>query len=77
MRYVPSEEERQAAATATGKSGQAQYRLGTDGLTITCLTCQMTSHHPDDVRHRYCARCQVFHPISAREGGQPGLATSR
>lgn len=76
MRYIPSESEREAAAAAAGKAGQAQYRVGADGRTITCLTCLMTSHHPDDVRYRYCGRCQVFHPTNAREDGQPDLTTS-
>ena len=76
MRYIPSESEREADAAAAGKLGQAQYRVGADGTTITCLTCMMTSHHPDDVRHRYCGRCQVFHPFSAGEGIQPVAATS-
>ena len=76
MRYIPSESEREAEAAAAGKSGQAQFRIGADGRTITCLSCMMTSHHPEDGRHRYCGRCQVFHPFSACEGAQPDLATS-
>jgi hypothetical protein len=76
MRYIPSESEREADAVAAGKSGQAQFRIGADGRTITCLTCMMTSHHPDDVRHRYCGRCQVFHPTSAGADAQPDLATN-
>lgn len=76
MRYIPSESEREADAAAAGKLGKALYRISTDGRTITCLTCMMTSHHPEDVRHRYCGRCQVFHPLSAGEGVQPNLATN-
>lgn len=29
--------------------------------SITCPECGMTSHHPEDVRHRYCGRCHQFH----------------
>jgi hypothetical protein len=28
---------------------------------ITCLDCGFTSYHPQDVIHRYCPRCRVFH----------------
>ena len=28
---------------------------------IKCLTCGMTSYSMDDVRHRYCGKCHVFH----------------
>jgi hypothetical protein len=26
--------------------------------SITCPRCRATSHHPEDVRQRYCARCR-------------------
>jgi len=65
MRYIPSEEEREQAAAAAGRRGPVHYRIGDNGRTITCLTCNMTSYHPDDVRHRYCGRCEVFHPAGA------------
>lgn len=29
--------------------------------SITCLRCGMTSHHPGDVDHLYCANCKLFH----------------
>jgi hypothetical protein len=28
---------------------------------IHCLICGAVSHHPQDVRERYCARCKRFH----------------
>ncbi len=37
------------------------YRLSPDGKSITCLRCRLTSHNPNDVEHRYCASCHVFH----------------
>jgi hypothetical protein len=39
------------------------YRIDiVDGSkTITCLVCQMTSHHPKDVEHLYCGNCHKFH----------------
>tara|TARA_R110000824_G_C14922365_1_gene647854 strand:- start:213 stop:521 length:309 start_codon:yes stop_codon:yes gene_type:complete len=33
----------------------------TDGESITCLTCQMTSWSPVDVAKRYCGKCNKFH----------------
>lgn len=31
------------------------------GRSITCLRCGTTSHHPEDVAHKYCGHCHVFH----------------
>lgn len=28
---------------------------------ITCRLCNMTSYHPEDIRHRYCGHCHIFH----------------
>jgi hypothetical protein len=28
---------------------------------ITCPQCGRTSHHPDDVRERYCSNCHQYH----------------
>ena len=30
-------------------------------IAIQCLVCERTSYHPDDVKHRFCACCGVFH----------------
>lgn len=38
----------------TGRSGRSQEN-------ITCLMCGMTSYHPGDVSHRYCAHCHMMH----------------
>jgi hypothetical protein len=35
--------------------------VSSDGTSITCLRCKMTSYHPMDVKNRYCAKCKVFH----------------
>jgi ribosomal protein S27AE len=32
-----------------------------DPIAIKCLKCGLTSHHPEDVRQRYCGKCHVFH----------------
>lgn len=32
----------------------------TDQPKYTCPRCDMTSHHPMDVRHHYCVRCHLF-----------------
>lgn len=35
--------------------------------SITCPECGMTSYHPKDVEYEYCANCNQFHDIMARE----------
>ena len=32
-----------------------------DGKAIKCLTCGLTSYHPEDVRRKYCGHCHKFH----------------
>lgn len=39
----------------------ARYQILEDGRAIKCLTCGLTSHHPQDVAERYCGNCHVFH----------------
>lgn len=46
------------------------YRLLDEGQAIECLRCGAISHHPEDVRHRYCGRCHRFH-----DDGRPMTAT--
>jgi hypothetical protein len=36
------------------------YTLSEDGDAITCVRCGTLSRHPQDVEHRYCARCHIF-----------------
>jgi hypothetical protein len=62
MRYIPTEEERLQAALVAARGPEPYFRLSADGKAITCLACNMTSHHPEDVRHRFCGRCNTFHP---------------
>jgi ribosomal protein L37E len=33
----------------------------TTGHAIRCRVCGMTSHNPNDVKHRYCGHCHAFH----------------
>lgn len=42
-------------------SGYATCTISADGRAITCHRCTMTSYHPMDVAHRYCATCKLFH----------------
>lgn len=28
---------------------------------IRCTTCNHTSYHPEDIRHRYCGYCRSYH----------------
>lgn len=39
------------------------YVLGEDagGPFIHCLECQTRSHNPNDILHRYCGYCHLFH----------------
>jgi hypothetical protein len=37
------------------------YTITTDGRSITCKRCGMTSHNLNDVRNRYCGHCKLFH----------------
>jgi hypothetical protein len=38
-----------------------RYWISPWGDSITCVTCRLTSRHPDDVRNHYCGHCHVFH----------------
>jgi hypothetical protein len=37
------------------------YAIGSDGKSITCLRCKMTSFNINDVVHLYCGQCHAFH----------------
>jgi hypothetical protein len=37
------------------------FAISPDGKSISCHLCGMTSHNPNDVLHRYCGMCHVFH----------------
>lgn len=37
------------------------YKIADDGKSITCLRCEMTSHHPGDIEYLYCGHCHMFH----------------
>lgn len=39
------------------------YTIADDGQSITCLVCGMTSHHPKDVEHCHCGKCNKFHDV--------------
>jgi hypothetical protein len=43
------------------------YLLLDEGRAIVCTTCHLTSHHPLDVREKYCGRCHVFHDNPAHD----------
>lgn len=48
-------------AESRGLSLKAVRTYRIDGETITCGRCGRTSHHPEDVKNRYCGNCHVFH----------------
>ena len=37
------------------------FTISKDKCSITCLKCGRTSHNLNDVKHRYCGHCHVFH----------------
>lgn len=39
---------------------EISYEVAPDGKSITFHPCGTTSHHPQDIIHRYCARCHRF-----------------
>ena len=36
---------------------------------ITCLVCNKTSYHPQDVKNKYCGNCHIFHEEIINELG--------
>ena len=42
------------------KDASPSYVIGQDPQSITFHPCGTKSFHPEDVRHRYCARCHRF-----------------
>lgn len=46
----------------------AAYTIAADGSAITCHRCGLTSHNPNDVEHRYCDHCKVFHDSTIPPG---------
>lgn len=48
---------------------EATYRISAHGKSITCLKCGRESFHPEDVRHRFCGCCNVFHPPVEPDSG--------
>lgn len=47
----------------TPKTPPPTYSVTGDRKSILCLRCGRRSHHPQDVRHLYCAACG-YHPIA-------------
>jgi hypothetical protein len=37
------------------------YEIVDNGKAILCLRCMRISHHPTDVKNRYCGFCHRFH----------------
>jgi len=64
----------EAYRAAQAIQGQVTYLLN-DGGSITCLICGLTSHHPEDVRQRYCGRCHCFHDDRAMRDEAERAAT--
>jgi hypothetical protein len=42
-------------------ASRRSYTIADDGKSITCHRCGKTSYHIEDVRHRYCGHCHIFH----------------
>lgn len=43
------------------KARTSSYELTHAGSAIECQICGQTSFHIDDVKHRYCGKCKIFH----------------
>lgn len=39
----------------------ATFEISADGKAITCKKCGRTSHNENDVRHKFCGHCKIFH----------------
>lgn len=45
----------------TGAPLEPTGPAGVVTISIRCPKCGRTSHHPEDVRQRYCGNCHQFH----------------
>lgn len=45
---------------------EPRYEIVSGGIGIKCLVCSMTSFHPEDIEHKYCGNCHIFHDPYAR-----------
>lgn len=50
------------------KSYEIQPATSIKQAYIKCLVCGLVSYHPQDIEHKFCARCNRFH-----EDNQPIL----
>jgi hypothetical protein len=55
---------RRATARTTAPEGEITYRINPSAKSITCLVCSRESFHPEDIRHGYCAYCDMFHVLA-------------
>lgn len=44
-----------------GAQKNKSYELTHAGTAIRCNICGMTSFHLDDIEHKYCGKCRMFH----------------
>ena len=42
-------------------NARVTYKISEDGRSIKCFRCSMTSHHPEDVKRKYCGKCHEYH----------------
>jgi hypothetical protein len=52
------------------------FTIAQDGQSITCHRCGLTSHNLNDVRQRWCGKCDSFHVITG-PGYWPNEASGR
>jgi len=52
-------------------SDHATFKIAADRRSIKFFPCGTVSHHAEDVRHRYCARCHRFFEQSSERKDQP------
>ncbi len=57
---VEARQRAEAAQRRTRELTDLSVRVESAAPSITCPVCGRASHHPDYVRHGYCAACNAF-----------------
>ncbi len=57
---VVARQRAEAAQRRTRELTDLSVRVESAAPSITCPVCGRASHHPDYVRHGYCAACNAF-----------------
>lgn len=58
---LPAQMNPMQRAHAMLRVGRRTYWIDGDARSITCHLCGLISRHAQDVLHRFCGRCGLFH----------------